>query len=156
MAHEKLQGLIAAFSAPFDPEAPKNPFSPDQWAELAGYLTPVALLEPELLFQRKREERSLYFIERGRVTIHYENAKGAVRMALVSSGAVFGEASFLGNLPRQATAQVASAGQAWVLGRMKFNELHKRNPDLALDVAQLAATTLARRSRDPRRRRAIA
>ncbi|KKW67780.1 hypothetical protein AAV94_09155 [Lampropedia cohaerens] len=153
---EKLLGLALAFAHPIDPETPANALTDAQWAALAGYLVQIPLVEAEILFQRRRQERSLYFIETGRVHIHYENDKGAIRAALVSAGSLFGEASFLGNLPRQATAQVAAAGRAWQLSRLKFTELYTRQPDLALQIIQLAGTTLAQRARNARRRPAIA
>ncbi|PAT36447.1 Crp/Fnr family transcriptional regulator [Vandammella animalimorsus] len=156
MSNMRLADLAAAFAAPLDPEAISKPLAANHWELLAGFLTPTNLMEGETLFQRYRDERSLYFLESGRVTIHYENEKGTLRVALVSSGTVFGEASFLGNMPRQASAQVATAGRAWQLSRLKFTELYQRHPSVALDVVQLASATLARRSRDARRRRAIA
>lgn len=156
MTKVRIEKLIKAFEFPLDKDSVAKPFSPQQWELLDGYLMPVNLVEGEILFQRHREERSLYLIESGRVTIHYENSKGTLRMGFVSPGSVLGEASFLGNVPRQAGARVAAAGQAWMLSRLKFMELHKRAPDVALDVVQMAATILAKRSRDPRRRRVIA
>lgn len=152
----RIEALMQAFSFPLEKDAVTKPLSPQQWSVLDGYLMPVQLSEGEALFQRGRLERSLYLMESGRVTIHYENAKGVLRMGFVSAGSVFGEASFLGDVPRLASAKVAVSGKAWMLSRLKFVELHKREPDLALDVVQLAATVLAKRSRDPRRRRVIA
>ncbi|MDO4704654.1 MAG: cyclic nucleotide-binding domain-containing protein [Comamonadaceae bacterium] len=152
----RLHDLIQAFAYPLDKESKAKPFSPQHWAMLDGYLTRVELKQGQTLFQRDRDERSLYLLESGRVTVHYENAKGTLRMGFVSPGSVFGEASFLGNLPRQASATVADAGVAWALSRIKFMELYRREPDLGMEVVQMAASILARRSRDARRRRVIA
>ncbi|THT97462.1 cyclic nucleotide-binding domain-containing protein [Lampropedia puyangensis] len=152
----QLTGLIEAFSIPSDTTSSIPSLTPDQWEALSSYLNAVTLEEGQILFQRTREESSLYFLERGKVAIHYENARGTLRIGVLGPGVVFGEASFLGNIPRQASAQSMLPGRAWVLPVLKFREMFSRNPDLALKVIQIAATTLALRSRDSRKRRCIA
>lgn len=151
-----LNGLIEAFSIPTDPELKVPTLSESQWQSLANYLSPAALAESQIVFQRGREESSLYFLESGKIAIHYENEEGKLRMGLVGPGAVFGEASFLGNMVRQATAQSMAPGKAWVLTVLKFREMLLRDSELALKTMQIAASTLARRSRDARKRRSIA
>lgn len=151
-----LNGLIEAFSVPSDPQLHAVSLSANQWQSLASYLNPVALTESQMVFQRGREESSLYWLESGKVAIHYENEQGALRMGFVGPGAVFGEASFLGSMARQASAQSMAASKAWVLTVLKFREMFTRDPELALKTMQIAASTLAKRSRDARKRRCIA
>ncbi|MDH5857479.1 cyclic nucleotide-binding domain-containing protein [Lampropedia aestuarii] len=151
-----MNGLIEAFAVPADPQLQVPNLSAGQWASLANFLSPVSLGESQIVFQRGREESSLYFLESGKIAIHYENAQGQLRMGLVGPGAVFGEASFLGNMLRQATAQSMAPGKAWVLTVLKFREMLTRDSELALKTIQIAASTLARRSRDARKRRSIA
>lgn len=151
----RLSGLQEAFEHPLDQESLAAPFTPSQWRLLESFLSPLSLAESSIVYQRGAEGRSLLFLESGRITIHYENSKGKLRLSLVSPGNLFGEASFLGKLPRQATAQVASPGKAWSLGPVKFTELSNRYPDLSLAVTQLAAGVLARRVSNSKRRIAI-
>lgn len=154
-ASSLLAGLIEAFQHPIDPEAAKIAFTPEQWRLLEGFLTPFPLRESQLIYPRGNEDKSLFLLESGRVTIHYENSEGKVRLCLVSPGNLFGEASFLGRLPRKSSAQVASAGKAWMLGRIKFSEMMQRNPELAVAVTQTAAEVLANRVFNGKRRVAI-
>lgn len=151
-----LNGLIEAFTVPSDAQLQVPTLSASQWASLANYLNPVTLIESQIIFQRGREEFSLYFLESGKVAIHYENDQGKLRIGLVGPGTVFGEASFLGNMVRQATAQSMAPGKAWVLTVLKFREMFSRDPELALKTIQIASTTLAKRSRDGIKRRSIA
>ncbi|RMX04991.1 cyclic nucleotide-binding domain-containing protein [Corticibacter populi] len=152
----RLAGLIEAFQSPQDAEAVRLALPLEHWRVMEGHLTLVNMVESSFLFQRGGQERSLYLLESGRVVIHYENSLGKLRMATISPGNMFGEASFLGRMSRQATAQVANVGKVWTLGPVKFGELCNRHPELALTLTQLAATVLAKRSCDRKRRIAIA
>lgn len=147
--------LVEAFQAGADPEVHRPTFSNEQWGKLAAYLSPIALQESSLVYKRGATEKSLYFIESGRVTVHYENSQGKLRMCIVDPGNFLGEASFLGMQNRLATAQVGTSGKAWVLSPLKFNEMVNRSPELALAVTQQAAHVLAHRIANRNRRVAI-
>lgn len=150
-----ITALVEAFKTPVDPEVNPNPFSDDHWNKIAAYLTPTVFQESSLLYKRGANERSLYLVESGRITVHYENSQGKLRMCLVDAGNFLGEASFLGLQNRLATAQVAASGRGWVLSPHKFNEMSLRNPELAFVVTQQAAHVLAQRIANRNRRVAI-
>lgn len=147
--------LVDAFKTASDPEVYRPTFSDEQWSKLAAYLSPIALQESNLLYKRGATEKTLYFIESGRITVHYENGQGKLRMCIVDPGNFLGEASFLGQQNRLATAQVAAAGKGWVLSPLKFNEMINRSPELALAVTQQASYVLAHRVANRNRRVAI-
>lgn len=151
-ANHRLTGLIEAFVHPIDPETTPSPFSPEQWKQLDGFLTPIALTESTILYHRNSDEKGIFLLESGRAAIHYENSEGKLRICLISPGNIFGEASFLGKLPRQATAQATADGKAWILDRIKFKEMTTRNPELAVTFMQFATQILSKRVFNGRRR----
>lgn len=147
--------LVQAFNAPVDPEMLRAPLSDMQWNKLSAYLLPLSLTESRIIYKRGSHEKSLYFLESGRIAIHYENSQGKLRISLIDAGNFFGEASFLGKQNRLATAQVAAAGKCWVLTTLKFTEMVNRSPELALAIQQQAAYVLAQRIANRTRRIAI-
>ena len=62
-----------------------------QWTLLADYLQPQSLRSGDVLIEQGVKDRSVYLVERGTLTVHYEDAKERVRIALVGPGSVLGE-----------------------------------------------------------------
>ena len=130
----------------------QDPFSPAQWGVLAPYLQQHSLAAGQTLFSRGANDRTLYLIESGSLSAHYEDEKGRLRMAMISSGSVVGEGAFFSHRPRTATVQAAAASKLWALSSLRFTELSNRQPALALGLSMAAGSVLARRLGNRRRR----
>jgi CRP-like cAMP-binding protein len=86
------------------------------------------------------------------LSVHYEDAKGRVRLAVVGPGSAVGEGAFFTRLPRSATVQAASPSKVWCLTPIRFTELSNRQPALALEVAMALGSLVSRRlSNKPKR-----
>lgn len=129
--------------------------TPAQWQELALYLQPLALAPGQVLFKQGAADRTLYMIESGNLSVHYEDDQGEVRLAIVSPGSAVGEGSFFSRAPRSATVQAGMAARLWSLSPMRFGELSNRKPELALAVAMAAGAVVAKRLSNRRRRDAV-
>ncbi|MDB5891560.1 MAG: cyclic nucleotide-binding protein [Polaromonas sp.] len=70
--------------------------------ELGGYLQSLALRNGQVLIERGALDRTIYFVESGTLSVHYEDEKGPVRMALFNAGSVLGEGAFFSHRPRSA------------------------------------------------------
>ena len=147
-----LQGLITAFVQAVGEDSMSDPFSPAQWSTLAPYLQQVSLAAGQVLFTRSANERTLYLIESGSLSVHYEDDKERLRMAIVGSGSVVGEGAFFSHRPRSASVQAAAPSTLWGLTSLRFTELSNRQPALALGLAMAAGSVLARRLGNRRRR----
>ncbi|WP_027016260.1 Crp/Fnr family transcriptional regulator [Comamonas composti] len=147
-----LSRLSAAVTSAVAVDGVQTPLTAQQWTLLAPYLLPVNLAAGEVLFAQGAEDRSLYFIESGSFSVHYQDSKERIRLAMVGPGAIVGEGAFFAHRPRRATVQAASAGRLWCLTAMRFAELGNRLPALALNVAMMAGQVLARRAVDRSRR----
>ena len=151
-AQTDLQGLIDAFAQAVGDDGLRDPFSPAQWSALAPYLQPCSLAAGQVLFSRGASERTLYLIESGSLSVHYEDEKERLRLAIVASGSVVGEGAFVSHRPRTASVQAAAASKLWALTPLRFTELSNRQPALALGLSMAAGSVLARRLSNRRRR----
>ncbi|WP_280191703.1 Crp/Fnr family transcriptional regulator [Delftia sp. PS-11] len=147
-----LSALIQATASAVAVDGVQNPLNAEQWSLLAPYLVPVALAAGEQLFAEGSLDRNLYFVESGSLSVHYQDAKERIRLAIVGPGSLLGEGAFFANRPRRATVQAAAAGRLWCLTALRFAELSNRQPAVALALVLAAGQVLARRAVDSRRR----
>lgn len=129
--------------------------TPAQWEAFTPYLQPLALASGQVLFKQGAADRTLYMIESGNLSVHYEDEQGEVRLAIVGAGSAVGEGSFFSRAPRSATVQAGMATRLWCLSPLRFGELSNRRPELALAVAMAAGAVVAKRLANRRRRDAV-
>src|SRR5665647_1275112 len=91
------------------------------------------------------QDRTVYLVESGGLSVHYEDDKGRVRMAIVGPGSAVGEGAFFTRLPRNATVQAAGPSKIWCLTPIRFTELSNRQPNLALEIAMALGSLVSRR-----------
>jgi CRP-like cAMP-binding protein len=115
----------------------------NQWPLLANYLQPVALTQGQVLIEQGVKDRTVYFVESGSLTVHYEDAKERVRLALVGPGSLLGEGAFFSHMPRSATVQAGAPSRLWSLTPLRFRELSTRFPPIALELTLAMAAVLA-------------
>ena len=147
-----LKGLIEAVQMGQGDDAVVTNFNTQQWQGLAPYLQPTTLAQGQVLFTEGSEDRTMYFIESGTLSVHLEDATGKLRLAMVGAGSVIGEGAFFSHAPRGATVQAASVAKLWALSSIRFSELSHRQPALALGVAMAVGAIMARRMGNRRRR----
>jgi CRP/FNR family cyclic AMP-dependent transcriptional regulator len=151
----EVQGLVRAI----EQNASNDSFAPalnaTQWDVLGSYLQPYELKTGQVLIEQNATDRTLYIVESGSLTVHYEDSKGRVRMAVVGPGSAVGEGSFFTRLPRSATVQAAAATKLWCLTALRFSELSNRQPNLALEIALALGSLVARRLTNKPKRAAV-
>lgn len=126
-----------------------------QWRSLADYLQPVSLQQGQVLIEQGVKDRTVYFVESGSLTVHYEDDKDRIRIAMVGAGSLLGEGAFFSHLPRSATVNAGSACRLWCLTPLRFRELSTRFPDLALELTVAMSAVLARRMYNKPKRVAV-
>lgn len=129
--------------------------SDGQWQMLGGYLNPLSLAQGRVLMQQGVKERTVYLVECGSLTVHCEDGRERIRMAMVHAGSVVGEGAFFSHLPRSATVQAGSDCRLWSLQPLRFRELSVRHPDVALDLTVAMSAVLARRMYNKPKRVAV-
>lgn len=116
-----------------------------QWELFGTYLQPFAVRQGQVVIEQNASDRTVYFVESGTLTVHYEDDKKRLRLATVDSGSAVGEGAFFTRLPRNATVQAASACKLWSLSPIRFTELTNRQPALAVEVAMALGSLVSRR-----------
>lgn len=140
-----VQGLVKALQQNESADAFKPGLTPTQWDVFGTYLQPFAVTQGQVVIEQNANDRTVYFLEAGTLTVHYEDHKGRLRLASVSPGSAVGEGAFFTRQPRNATVQAASACKVWSLTPIRFTELSNRQPAIALEVAMGLGALVSRR-----------
>ena len=147
-----LHQLVQAITHNPAEDSLTNSLTAAQWELLTGYLQLCVLVPGEVLITRGALDRAVYFVETGSLSVHFEDDKGRLKLALVGAGGVLGEGAFFSHGPRSATVQAGSACRVWSLTSIRFTELSNRQPALALGVVMAMGGVLAKRLANRRRR----
>jgi CRP-like cAMP-binding protein len=148
----EVRGLAHAMAQNTGPEGLNFGLLPAQWEVLAAYLQPFTLPSGRVLIAQGELDRTLYLVESGSLSVHFEDGRSRIRLAIVGAGSVVGEGGFFSHMPRSATVQASAPCVLWRLNPVRFSELSNRQPAIALQIAMALATVLARRLRDSPRR----
>lgn len=140
-----VQSLVQAIAQNPGPDALQPALTPKQWELLGTYLQPFAVKQGQVLIEQNASDRTVYLVESGQLTVHYEDDKGRLRLASVGAGSAVGEGAFFSRQPRTATVQAASAAKIWSLTPIRFTELVNRQPQLAVEVAMALGSLVSRR-----------
>lgn len=140
-----IQDLAKAMAHSHALDAMPVNLSAEQWNLLADFLQPVQLQEGQTLMEQGIKDRTVYMVESGGLTVHYQDAKERIRLAMVGPGSVLGEGAFFSHLPRSATVTATNACRLWCLAPLRYRELASRHPDIALELITAMAAVMARR-----------
>lgn len=143
--HFDVQGLVHAVAQNQSMDAFRPHLTANQWEMLGTYLQPFAVRQGQVVIEQCANDRTVYLVENGQLTVHYEDDKGRLRLAVVESGSAVGEGAFFTRQPRTATVQAASAAKLWSLSPIRFTELGNRQPQIALELALALGSLVSRR-----------
>jgi CRP/FNR family cyclic AMP-dependent transcriptional regulator len=140
-----IQGLVQAIGHNHSLDSFAPNLNATQWELLGSYMQPFALAPSQVLIEQNALDRTLYLVETGGLTVHYEDDKGRVRLAVVGPGSAVGEGAFFTRGPRTATVQAAASSKIWCLTPIRFTELANRHPNVALEIAMALGALVSRR-----------
>ena len=137
----QLMGLVQAISQAATEDSMGNMLSSEQWDLLLPYLRPMELPVGQVLFAQGTTERTLYLVESGSLTVHYEDEQQRVRLAIVGPGSVVG--IMLRNSPDAVLLMLATVKCGAVAGMINYNQ---RGNVLAHSLGLLGAKVLVTES----------
>jgi CRP/FNR family transcriptional regulator, cyclic AMP receptor protein len=143
--HFDVHGLVHAVAHNQSLDAFHPNLTAKQWELFGTYLQPFAVRQGQVVIEQNASDRTVYLVETGTLTVHFEDDKGRLRLASVDSGSAVGEGAFFTRLPRTATVQAASACKLWSLSPIRFTELSNRQPQMAVEVALALGSLVSRR-----------
>lgn len=147
-----VRGLAQAVAQNDTPDGLNLVLSPAQWDTLASYMQPMSARQGQIVIPQGEEDRTVFLVESGTLSVHTEDEKSRIRLAMVGAGSVVGEGGFFSHMPRSATVQAAGPCVLWRLNPLRFGELSNRQPAIALQVALSLAAVMAKRLRNGPRR----
>ncbi|MDO5691189.1 MAG: cyclic nucleotide-binding domain-containing protein [Pseudomonadota bacterium] len=130
-----LRGLMSVIREGGAQDALPCRLDNDQWACLAPYLQPVPVPTGQVPIRQGDKDRTLFFIESGSLTVHREDSRGRMQLAVLAPGTVVGEGAFFSAQPRNATVVATRDSHLWALKHPRFLELSARQPTIALELA---------------------
>ena len=150
-----VQALQHAGAANDSPDVFRPALTVAQWQVFSSYLQPLTAAKGQVLIQQNASDRTVYFLEQGSLTVHYEDASGRIRLASVDAGSAVGEGAFFSRQPRSASVTAAAASRLWRLTPLRFSEMANRQPSIALELTLALGLVMARRLRSKSRRVAV-
>ena len=130
--------------AGYDPKLDAHPLA-DQLATIfdsrvdretfASYLEPIEFAETDYLFHVHDQERQLFLIERGELTVYVDKGDGAqYRLGRVGPGSMLGAAGFFrhGGADALVSARADTNGHGFTLSADQFSRMTAEHPALAL------------------------
>ncbi len=129
--------------------------NPQQWELLGSYMQSLDLPAGRPLIDQGTQDRSIFFIESGALSVHVMGSDGQLQLAILNPGSVVGEGAFFSRLPRTANVVATGACRIWRLTPIRFAEMANRQPAVALELALALGAVIARRMVNKPRRVAV-
>lgn len=140
-----IQDLCRAISQNTSYDAFAPALSAQQWEMLANYLQPMSLPAGQILIDQGSQDRTVYFIESGALSVHVIGSSGQMQLAILNAGSVVGEGAFFSRLPRSANVIATAPARIWRMTAIRFSEMSNRQPALALEMTLALGAVIARR-----------
>lgn len=155
LIHPDTQRWLEVLERAEVPDRLRTALKPLQWQHVLSHMQPFSVLTGQCVITQGAGDRTLYLVESAQLSVHREDERGRVRLAVVGPGAVVGEGAFFSRLPRTATVQATRPGRLWALLPARSEELMRSRPDIALALTVGVAGVLAQRLAHASRRAAV-
>jgi SulP family sulfate permease len=116
----------------------------DFWFPICSYFTRECYPAGSILYHEGDQPTKFYLLESGMLRGEYQLPQGRYSEVIVA-GRPCGELPFFGGTPRTATVKVEQDCVAWCLGREKWEELKKREPEIAQELLMVSLKLTAER-----------
>lgn len=147
-----VKGLIDAVAHNTVEDSLAKSITPMQWEAMAPFLQPFALAQSQMLIAQGSMDRTLYFLESGSLSVHYEDEAGRVHLAIVQAGNAVGEGGFFSQMPRNATVQAVDNCKLWNMTYLRFVDMSQKLPRVALALSLALGAIISKRMVDRRKR----
>jgi CRP/FNR family transcriptional regulator, cyclic AMP receptor protein len=121
--------------------------SQDEQKEFANILAIESFNKDTVIFKKGDIGDRLYIVKEGLVRIFILDSDTEETIALMKQGDIFGEISLYDTQPRSAHASTLAPTTLLVLTKEKFEELKKKNSQIASKVFQIMLKILSKRLR---------
>lgn len=113
------------------------------WRPFAEHRAPIRCSPGFLIYLQGTEATCFYYLKEGRVKSFIQSEDGNERVLnIYQAGSLFGEASFLDELPRVSSAVALTPCQLVPIDRELITQEIAKNPDLAMAMMKYLARTV--------------
>ncbi|WP_218510087.1 Crp/Fnr family transcriptional regulator [Variovorax sp. dw_308] len=140
-----IQELCRAIAQNTSYDAFAPAYTQAQWDILGAYLQQIDMPAGQALINQGTQDRTLFFIESGALSVHVVGEEGQMQLAILNPGSVVGEGAFFSRLPRSANVVATGSARVWRLSPIRFAELANRQPGVALELTLALGSVIARR-----------
>ena len=113
------------------------------WKAFAETLPEVRCSPGHLIYLQNTEATCFYYLKKGRVKSFIQSETGGERVLnIYRAGSLFGEASFLDELPRVSSAVALTSCEIVPIDRELVTEEIEKDPELALAMMKYLARTV--------------
>ena len=85
-----VKGLVDAVTRNTAEDALAKAMTPAQWEAMAPFMQTFILAPSQMLIAQGSLDRTLYFLESGSLSVHFEDGAGKVHLAIVNAGSAVG------------------------------------------------------------------
>ncbi len=104
--------------------------------------------EGQYFFRQNDEGEDMYIILSGEVEILFRGDTGTeISLAILKAGSLFGEMTFLENLPRSASARALSNSLVLVINNSNFERLFSKQPMIARYIMGVLSSRLREKNK---------
>jgi CRP/FNR family cyclic AMP-dependent transcriptional regulator len=126
------------------------------WPTIAKYLHVENVQRGHILTAKGALDRTLFFVESGRLVVHYEAGDGRQHVvADIGPGSVVGEGAFFTQIERNATVQAKGPCRVWSLTPGAFTRMSKTHTEVALALSIALGATVSMRMLDITKRATV-
>ena len=147
-----IKGLVEAITHNSVEDSLGKIMTSPHWEAMAPFLQPFSLAQSQMLIAQGSLDQTLYFLESGSLSVHYEDESGSVHLAILNAGSVVGEGGFFAHMPRNATVQAVGDCKLWNFTHTRFVDLSQKLPRVALALAMALGAIVSTRMLDRRKR----
>ena len=113
------------------------------WRPFAEHRAPICCPPGFLIYLQGTDATCFYYLKEGRVKSYIQSESGEERVLnIYRAGSLFGEASFLDELPRLSSAVALTSCQLVPIDRELVTQEIARDPDLAMAMMKYLARTI--------------
>lgn len=129
--------------------------SEEEISKLKSYMEPRNYKPLEAIFLEEMEGNAIFLVQNGTVKIskiadneEEQNSKETEKvMTYFRSGDIFGEMSFIDNMPRSASAYAVEDCELYIFKRSSFEKMVEEDPRFAIKVLMNIARIISQRLR---------
>lgn len=127
----------------------------EEKSKLESYMEPKSYKALEAIFLEEMEGNAIYLVKEGTVKISKiadneedgENQETEKVMTYFRAGDIFGEMSFIDNLPRSASAYAVEDCELFIFRRTAFDRMVEEDPKFAIKVLMNISRIISQRLR---------